>query len=513
MEQKAYAVLKSVFGYDALRSGQQPLVEAVLDGRDALGIMPTGAGKSLCFQLPALCLPGITLVVSPLISLMRDQVMSLVQQGVAAAYLNSSLTPGQYAKATANLQAGKYKIVYVAPERLLTDRFLWALEELDISFVAVDEAHCVSQWGQDFRPAYLQIADFIDRLPHRPPVAAFTATATPKVRQDILQLLRLHQPETVVTGFDRPNLRLRVLQPQNKNQALLELLEQFEGQSGIIYCSTRKQVEQVHALLVQKGFSAARYHAGLEDAERHAAQEDFLFDRAQVIVATNAFGMGIDKSDTRFVIHYNMPLDLESYYQEAGRAGRDGEPAECVLLYSGQDVRLGQFLIEKSAEAHEDEEDPETAAQLKARAEDRLRRMTWYCHSRRCLRAELLGYFGQKAAPVCGNCSVCLGEGSVVRAADAPRPARQPAPRKAMAEGPADEALFQKLRTVRAELARRQGVPAFVVFTDATLRQMSILAPTDRAGLLQVSGVGEEKARRYGEEMLQAIREYRQEHP
>ncbi len=502
-------VLQTVFGYNTLRPGQQPVVDAILSGRDVLAVMPTGAGKSLCYQLPALCLPGITLVVSPLISLMRDQVMALVQQGVAAAFLNSSLTPGQYAKATANMAAGKYKIIYVAPERLLTPRFQAALAGLEVSLVAVDEAHCVSQWGQDFRPGYLQIAPFIAGLPTRPPVAAFTATATPAVRQDIAALLQLDDPHIEMTGFDRPNLRFRVIRPQNRNAALLRLLEEFDGQSGIVYCMTRKAVDAVCELLERKGISAAKYHAGMEDDARRAAQEDFLFDRVRVMVATNAFGMGIDKSDVRFVIHYNMPLDLESYYQEAGRAGRDGEPGQCVLLYSGQDVRTAQFLIDKGAESADDAPPPDPV--LKQRAEERLRRMTFYCNSRRCLRAELMRYFGQPCAPQCGNCSVCLGEGSAAGEAVNFGGAAVRRQAKPLAEGPMDSGLFERLKKKRAELARRQGVPAFVVFTDATLRQMCIQAPAARAALLQVSGVGEAKARRYGDEMLEVIRAWKEE--
>ena len=494
-------LLKSVFGYESLRTGQQPLVDALLQGKDALGIMPTGAGKSLCFQLPALCMDGITLVVSPLISLMKDQVMNLVQQGVAAAFLNSSLTAGQYAKATANMQAGKYKIIYVAPERLMTERFLWAVQGLKISMIAVDEAHCVSQWGQDFRPAYLQIAEFIQQLPTRPPVAAFTATATPKVHRDIVKLLGLQQPKTIVTGFDRPNLRLMVLKPQDKDRELLKLMQKFGNKSGVIYCSTRKQVEQVHQLLQHNGISAARYHAGIEDSERHTAQEDFVFDRVQVIVATNAFGMGIDKPDIRFVIHYNMPLDLESYYQEAGRAGRDGEPAECVLLYSGQDVRMGQFLIEKSAENQENP-DPE----MEERAKERLKRMTWYCTSRRCLRRELLGYFGESASPFCGNCSICLQqENNWLQ--NATHSYRQT---KAKYQTAAPE-LFEMLCAKRNELAKRQGMPAFVIFTDAVLREMCLFAPENRSEFLKVNGVSEEKTRRYGKEMLEVISKWKEQ--
>lgn len=497
MQEKVQKTLKGVFGYDSLRKGQQPIVEALLNGNDALGIMPTGAGKSLCFQLPALCLDGITIVVSPLISLMKDQVMNLVQQGVRAAFLNSSLTMGQYLKATANMQSGMYKIIYVAPERLMTERFWWAIEGLKIAMVAVDEAHCVSQWGQDFRPAYLQIPEFIKRLKERPVVAAFTATATPQVHRDIVRLLELNQPKTVVTGFDRPNLCLKVLKPNNKDLTLLSLLQKFSGKSGIVYCSTRKQVEKVQEFLCENGISAEKYHAGLEDTQRHQAQEDFVFDRAKVMVATNAFGMGIDKSDIRFVIHYNMPMDLESYYQEIGRAGRDGEPAECVLLYAKQDVRTCTFLIEKSAE-NSDQSDPE----LEEKAKERLRQMTFYCNSKRCLRTQLLWYFGEKSSAACENCSVCLNEEQ-----QKPNTVKK---QKAVAElyDEKDKHLFEVLREKRAELAKRQGVPAFVIMNDAVLKQLCVEKPKNRYELLQINGIGEEKARRYGEDILQTIAQW-----
>ena len=492
--------LKNVFGYDCLRPGQEPLIQALCQGQDVLGIMPTGAGKSLCFQLPAVCMSGITLVISPLISLMRDQVTSLVQQGVAAAFLNSSLTIKQYQKATENLRQGKYKIIYVAPERILTDRFLWAIKELDIAIVAVDEAHCVSQWGQDFRPSYLQIREFIKHLPKRPAVGAFTATATPQVHKDIRELLELSNPKTIVTGFDRPNLQLRVLKPENKDQTLYHLIHKFSEQRGIVYCSTRKQVEQVHQLLLDKGIEAVAYHGGMEDTVRHKAQEDFVYDRVQVMVATNAFGMGIDKPDVRFVIHYNMPLDLESYYQEAGRGGRDGQPAECVLLYSPKDVRLAQFLIDKSFENHEESE-----LHLKRRAEERLKQMVWYCNSRRCLRSGLLQYFGEKYSENCGNCSVCLGQKEKPHFLQGWKQRLYP-----LIEGKAnvDIELIERLKKKRMDLAKRQGVPAFVVFNDSTLQQLAAQKPTTLEEILKVSGIGQEKARRYGQDILEVIREY-----
>ena len=350
-------ILKRVFGHDEFRQGQERLVDEVLGGHDVLGVMPTGAGKSVCYQLPALMLEGVTLVVSPLISLMKDQVMALKASGVAAAYINSSLTPGQQAEALRRAAAGAYRIIYVAPERLETPQFQAFAQKARIPLVAVDEAHCVSQWGQDFRPSYLRIAGFVRHLPRRPAVAAFTATATRRVREDIVRLLELEEPYCLTTGYNRPNLHFASVKPSNKFAMLRSFLDGARGECGIVYCNTRRTVEDVAQKLTLAGYSATRYHAGLSDAERHANQDDFQYDRVRIMVATNAFGMGIDKSNVRFVVHYNMPRDLESYYQEAGRAGRDGGPAECLLLYSGQDVITGRWMIEHG------EENPELTPQ------------------------------------------------------------------------------------------------------------------------------------------------------
>ena len=400
-------VLEHYFGYPAFRPGQEELIDALLAGRDAVGIMPTGAGKSLCYQVPALLMKGITLVVSPLISLMKDQVTALVQNGVRGAYLNSSLSWNQYQAALRNARAGVYKIIYVAPERLLTPEFLEFAKSAPISMVTIDEAHCVSQWGQDFRPSYLTIPEFVEALPHRPVVSAFTATATPRVRKDILSLLALQDPLVTVTSFDRPNLYFEVRRPKDKLQETLKLLRERREKSGIIYCATRKAVEDVCQTLQEQGYAATRYHAGLTDQERQKNQEDFLYDRATVMVATNAFGMGIDKSNVAFVIHYNMPKDLESYYQEAGRAGRDGQPAECFLLYSGQDVGLNRFLFTRSEENQDLDE--KALEQLIRQNEQRLRAMTNYCHTTACLREYILHYFGEHAPTQCGNCQNCTG--------------------------------------------------------------------------------------------------------
>ena len=591
--------LKTYFGYDAFRGGQEPVIDTLLSGRDALAIMPTGAGKSVCYQVPALLLPGITLVISPLVSLMRDQVTQLVQMGVPAAFLNSSLTFRQYLLALSRAKEGRYKIIYVAPERLETEGFLDFACHADIALVAVDEAHCISQWGQDFRPSYLHIPAFLEKLGRRPPLGAFTATATPEVREDIEKLLGLRDPLRVTTGFDRKNLYFEVQEPADKRSALLELVRSRPDKCGIVYCSTRKTVEEVCGLLQEAGVSATRYHAGLEPEERQRNQEDFLYDRARVMVATNAFGMGIDKSDVRYVIHYNMPKDIESYYQEAGRAGRDGLPSSCILLYSGRDVRTAQFLIEHG-ESRE-ELDAETAERLRERDMLRLRKMVGYCRTRRCLRQYILQYFGETAPDTCDTCWNCLhnfeevdigrearailrcvmetgqhfgvsviaetlcgaesdkvrkyhmdeeatygllrdmtqkevrdrirflidegvlalspgpypvvllGEraedavlgGLYMRTVKEERPSvRRPVPEEL--DG-AQAELFGRLRALRARLARRQGIPAYAVFSDKTLRELAVVRPRTLEELKSVSGIGDAKARKYGKQVLEEI--------
>ena len=402
-----YGVLKEYFGHDSFRNGQEDIIDNILAGRDTLGIMPTGAGKSVCYQVPALMLDGITVVVSPLISLMKDQVNALVSAGISAACINSSLTKEEYAEVFRGAFRGAYKIIYAAPERLDTEYFLRLASQVRISMVTVDEAHCVSQWGQDFRPSYLRIIEFIEKLPTRPIVSAFTATATADVRDDIIKILRLNDPFTVTTGFDRKNLSFAVMQPTGKYEALKSLLSGYKERSGIVYCLSRRNVEDVCERLCRDGFSATRYHAGLTDEERQRNQDDFIYDRKQIMVATNAFGMGIDKSDVRFVIHYNMPKNIESYYQEAGRAGRDGEPAECTLLYSGKDVSTNSFMIDKSYE--ENEELPQSQRDMiYERDKQRLRAMTFYSTTTGCLREYILRYFGETAPNYCGNCSSCL---------------------------------------------------------------------------------------------------------
>lgn len=403
---KATEILKKYFGYESFREGQQELIDNILKHRDVLGIMPTGAGKSICYQVPAVMLEGITLVISPLISLMKDQVGTLNQAGIRAAYLNSSLSYAQYRKALSLARGYTYKIIYVAPERLMSEEFLSFAKEMKISMVCVDEAHCVSQWGQDFRPHYLQIREFLQEMPQRPIISAFTATATTQIREDILQLLDMNDPYTITTGFDRKNLYFAVEKPKDKYQALLQYVKNNTEYAGIVYCLSRKTVEEVCERLCSDGFAATRYHAGLSDEERMRNQDDFIYDRKPIMVATNAFGMGIDKSNVRFVVHFNMPKNMESYYQEAGRAGRDGEAADCILLYSGKDVRLNQFLIEQGS-GHEDM-DEDTRMELLQKEKDRLKSMTFYCTIPGCLRHYMLKYFGEEREGYCGNCSNCL---------------------------------------------------------------------------------------------------------
>ena len=508
-------ILKRVFGHEDFREGQEQLVDELLGGHDVLGVMPTGAGKSVCYQLPALMLE-----VSPLISLMKDQVMALKASGVAAAYINSSLTPGQQAEALRRAAAGAYRIIYVAPERLDMPQFVAFAKQARIPLVAVDEAHCVSQWGQDFRPSYLHIAEFVRKLPVRPAVAAFTATATRRVREDIVRMLELEEPLCVTTGYNRPNLHFASVKPSNKFTMLCSFLDTVPGECGIVYCNTRRTVEEVTGKLALNGYSATRYHAGLSDAERHANQDDFQYDRARIMVATNAFGMGIDKSNVRFVVHYNMPRDLESYYQEAGRAGRDGEPAECLLLYSGQDVITGRWMIE-----HGDENPDQTPAQreeLTRRDLERLRQMTFYATSRRCLRHFILSYFGETdAQETCDNCSVCQGEPFEVDTGSArkPRPAQARAiareerrMRKAARSPEAalsawERALLDNLKTLRTLLAARTHAPAYTVFSDASLIDMVKKRPATLESFLDVSGVGQAKQQKYGQVFLRVIRD------
>lgn len=403
-----FEILKKYFGYDTFREGQELLIDAILNGQDVLGIMPTGAGKSICYQVPALLLPGVTIVISPLISLMKDQVQSLNQAGIHAAYINSSLTETQITKALQLAAKGQYKIIYVAPERLETYEFMQFARQTELSMITVDEAHCISQWGQDFRPSYLKIVQFIRQLPKRPIISAFTATATETVKEDIACVLGLLAPQILVTGFDRKNLYFAVETSKKKDTYLLNYVLEHPGDSGVVYCATRKNVEAVYELLLEAGVPVTKYHAGLGNGERKQNQEDFIYDRKPVMVATNAFGMGIDKSNVRYVVHYNMPQSLENYYQEAGRAGRDGEPSECILLYSPQDLMINRFLIESKEQNSGFGADE--LEMIRERDEERLRTMSGYCMTRNCLREYILRYFGENGNSRCGNCSNCQKE-------------------------------------------------------------------------------------------------------
>lgn len=600
MEQ-AQSYLQKYYGYPDFREGQRKIVESVLSGSDTLGIMPTGGGKSICYQIPALILPGLTLVVSPLISLMKDQVDALTTMGVPAAYINSTLSGKEVNDRIRAAKRGELKLLYVAPERLELDWFRDEMSSLEISCVAVDEAHCVSQWGHDFRTSYLAVSPFVNGLPVRPIVAAFTATATPEVMDDMIRLLRLEEPSLFITGLGRDNLSMSVLRGENKRDFVLNYAETHAHQPGIVYAATRKEVDDLYERLCQSGIPAGRYHAGLPDREREESQEAFLYDDIRVMVATNAFGMGIDKSNVRYVIHYNMPKNMEAYVQEAGRAGRDGEPSDCILLFSPQDIMTQKFLIEQNPQDGE----------RKRNEYRKLQQMIEYCYSTNCLRWGMLDYFGEvHDRKPCGICSSCRDERELVdMTVDAqiifscihrmrerfgvslvasvlkgsqnkkvlqygfdalptygmmrrrtekeiselinllvaegyltltegqyPVVRLQPlsvdvlkgqhqvmmrAPEPVMSktasssgqrrrgtaydDGPSavNETIFEQLRLIRRELAERDRVPSYIIFNDATLREMSLICPTSESDMLRIKGVGEVKYRKYGRPFLE----------
>ncbi len=404
MQPNPKAYLKQYFGYDAFNSGQEEMVTAILSGKDALGVMPTGAGKSICYQLPAIMMEGVTLVVSPLISLMKDQVDALIQNGIPSSYINSSLSAKEINERLTKLKSGGYKIVYIAPERLESERFLQLIQSIHIPLVAVDEAHCVSQWGHDFRPSYMYVSKLLNVIQPRPVCAAFTATATDKVKTDIMTHLKLHHPYVITTGYARENLSFSVVTGVDKRAYLAKYVKQRASDAGIIYAATRKEVEACYTFLVKQGIRAGMYHAGLSEEERSRNQELFLYDDIKVMVATNAFGMGIDKSNVRYVMHYNLPKNIESYYQEAGRAGRDRQESECVLLYASQDIMTQKFLIERS----------DTALERKTIEYANLNRMVEFCHTTDCLQRYIVQYFGDNSAEPCGKCSNCTDERELV---------------------------------------------------------------------------------------------------
>lgn len=586
MLNKARQILQKFYGYEDFRPGQKKVVESLLNKNDTVAIMPTGAGKSICFQIPALLFEGVTLVISPLISLMKDQVDSLRQLGIAAVYINSSVSKAQLYKDLQDISAGFYKIIYIAPERLTSEYLPDSFKNLNISMVAVDEAHCLSQWGHDFRPSYRNILNFTNSLRIKPIISAFTATATPEVKTDIINLLGLKQPNVFVTGFDRPNLYFSVLRGEVKDKFVIDYVKKHQDEAGIIYVGTRKDVDALQVLLEIKGIKAGRYHAGMTDEERNQMQEDFLYDNLSVMVATNAFGMGIDKPNVRYVIHYNMPKNMEAYYQEAGRAGRDGLSGNCILLYSPQDTQLQKFLISKSTES-------EIRQQLEYK---RLQSMVDYCHTPQCLRTFILHYFGEfDVEEHCDNCSNCKLEGELIDITiDAQKvlscvyrmherfgvkmiaevlkgsksakvkqfnferlstyglmkerrlkdisdlilrlsamqylditESQYPVVtlnelswrvlrgqkkvwqkmvivKKAKAKGE----LFEALRSLRKELATKEKLPPYMIFSDATLTQMATDKPTDLELMKNIRGVGEFKLQKYGEEFLTVIKSY-----
>ena len=611
----ALETLKTYFGYDTFREGQEKIVEAILTNRDVLAIMPTGAGKSICYQIPALILPGITLVISPLISLMQDQVKALNDAGIHAAFINSSLTENQISKALYLAASGRYKIIYVAPERLENYEFLEFARNVEISMVTVDEAHCISQWGQDFRPSYLKIVEFIKNLPKRPIVSAFTATATEEVKNDILCTLSLEDPEVVITGFDRKNLYYSVENIRRKDEFIMEYIEKHPTESGIIYCATRKNVDNLFELLFKRGVPVTRYHAGLTNETRKKNQDDFIYDRTPVIIATNAFGMGIDKSNVRYVIHYNMPQSMENYYQEAGRAGRDGENSQCILLFSLQDVMIDRMLLDNKDFSDVDEEDEYLIRQRDIR---RLQTMEGYCKTTGCLRNYILEYFGEKTSGPCDNCGNChreyhevdmtaeakwvvncvaetrgrygltivlgtlmgakrarlrelrmdqyksygalsghseaelrtlisqmtemgylyqtqekysvlkLGNLTplkdenirvIMRTYEEKEPDKKKEIQKTVRKRSTDALtsagydLFEILRKLRLEIAKEESMPPYIIFSDKTLIDMCVKKPSDEEEMLNVSGVGANKLKKYGQRFLQEIQKFCTERP
>ncbi|WP_434169679.1 DNA helicase RecQ [Peribacillus frigoritolerans] len=589
--EKAREYLQEYFGYESFRKGQEQIIEQVLGGINTAGIMPTGGGKSICYQIPALLLPGVTLVISPLISLMKDQVDALEQTGIDATFLNSSISGLESSNRMNDIKHGRYKLVYLAPERLENPAFQQDLFNVDISLVAIDEAHCISQWGHDFRPSYLKIKTLLKNMPSAPTVLALTATATPHVTEDICQSLGITEQHTISTGFSRDNLFFSVVKEENRGRFLMRYLEKNKNESGIIYAATRKEVDSLYAKLIKAGFKTGRYHAGMNEKDRSEQQDQFIRDDIPLMVATSAFGMGIDKSNVRYVIHYQTPKNMESYYQEAGRAGRDGLDSECILLYSPQDMQIQRFLIDQSNPSQEWQ-----AQELK-----KLNRMKDYCFTEGCLQAFILRYFGEENPEDCGHCENCTdkrdsvevtiqaqmvlscmlrmgerfgktmisqvltgsrnkkieefgfqklstygiindqsakdvgdfidfltakqyiemtgGQFPVLKVTNAGREVLLGQKKvlrkeiKKVSSISADHGLFEELRQLRKELASTENVPPFIIFSDASLKDMAVKLPRTEEEFLEVKGVGVQKFERFGAAFLQVISEYVQAHP